>query len=72
MSSTSRMETCFNWSNMFNTELSLSLKRYWALAGHHDQNDPCITIMGNGESHFNVSLIVRGKVTKTVSINHNF
>ena len=27
--------------------------------------------MGSDESHFNVSLIVRDKVTKTVSTNHN-
>ena len=27
------------------------------------QNDPCIK-MGSDESHFNVSLIVRGKVTR--------
>ena len=35
------------------------------------KNDTCIKL-GSDESHFNVSLIVRGKVTKTVSINHNF
>ena len=28
--------------------------------------------MGSDESHFNVSLIVRGQSRKTVSINHNF
>ena len=28
--------------------------------------------MGSDESHFNVSLIVRGKVRKTLFINHNF
>ena len=28
--------------------------------------------MGIDESHFNVSLIVRDKVTKTVSTDHNF
>ena len=28
--------------------------------------------MGSNESHFKVSLIVRGKVTKTVSSDHNF
>ena len=27
--------------------------------------------MGDDEGHFNVSLIVRDKVTKTVSTNHN-
>ena len=36
----------------------------------HHQNDSCIK-MGSDESHFNVSLIVRDKVTKTVSTNHN-
>ena len=35
------------------------------------QNDFCIK-MGSGESHLNVSLIVRGKVTnKAVSTDHN-
>ena len=34
----------------------------------HHQNDTCIK-MGSDESHFNVSLIVRNKVT--VSTNHN-
>ena len=64
---------------MFNTELSQ--KRYWcglrfqeagegvydilSLPCHH-QNGSCIK-MGSNERHFNVSLIVRGKVTKTVS-----
>ena len=37
----------------------------------HHQNDSCIK-MGSDESHFNVSLIVRDKVTKTVSTDHNF
>ena len=38
----------------------------------HHQNDTCIK-MGSDESHFNVSLIVRDKVTnKTVSTNQNF
>ena len=38
----------------------------------HHRNDPCIK-MGSDKSHFNVSLIVREKVTnKTVSTNHNF
>ena len=34
----------------------------------HHQNDSCIK-MGGDESHFNVSLIVRDKVT--ASINHD-
>ena len=38
----------------------------------HHQNHPCIIKMGSEESHFNVAAIVRGKVTKTASINHNF
>ena len=29
----------------------------------HHQNDPCIK-MGSDESHFNVSIIVRDKVTR--------
>ena len=37
----------------------------------HRQNDFCIK-MGSDESHFNVLLIVRDKVTKTVSTDHNF
>ena len=37
----------------------------------HHQNDSCIK-MGNDGSPFNVLLIVRGKVTKTVSTNHKF
>ena len=43
---------------------------YLTLHCHH-QNDSC---MGNGAavSQLNVSLIVGGTVTKTVSINHNF
>ena len=37
----------------------------------HHQNDSCIKI-GNDERNFNVSLIVKDKVTnKTVSTNHN-
>ena len=36
----------------------------------HCQNDSCIK-MGCDVSRFNVSVIVRDKVTKTVSINHN-
>ena len=35
---------------------------YLSLHCHH-QNDFCI-MMGSDESHFNVSLIVRGKVTR--------
>ena len=35
----------------------------------HHQNDSCIK-MGSNESHFNVSLIVRDKVTR-LSTNHN-
>ena len=35
---------------------------YLSLHGHH-QNDSCIK-MGNDEGHFNVSLIVRDKVTR--------
>ena len=35
---------------------------YLSLHCHH-QNDFCIE-MGSDESHFNVSLIVRGKVTR--------
>ena len=38
----------------------------------HHQNDSCIKT-GSDESHFNISLIVRDKVTnKTVSTDHNF
>ena len=36
---------------------------------YHYHNDSCIK-MGSDESHFNVSLIVRDKVTR-VSTNHN-
>ena len=44
---------------------------YLSLHCHH-QNDSCIQ-MGSGESHFNVSLIVRDKVTNTtVSTDHFF
>ena len=44
---------------------------YLSLHCHH-QNDSCIK-MGRDESHFNVSLIERGKVTnKTVSTDNNF
>ena len=41
---------------------------YLSLHCHH-QNDSCIK-MGSDESHFNVSLIVRDKVTRLVSTNH--
>ena len=67
---------------LFNTELSQ--KRYWcglrsqegggrgilylSLPCHH-QNGSCIK-MGSNERHLNVSVIVRGKVTKTVSTGH--
>ena len=37
----------------------------------HHQNDSCIKV-GSDERHFNVSLTVRDKVTKTVSTDHNF
>ena len=38
----------------------------------HSQNDSCIK-MGSSKSRFNVSLIVKDKVTnKTVSTDHNF
>ena len=40
-------------------------------ATRHHHNDSCIK-MGSDESHFNVSLIVRGKVTKIASPDHNF
>ena len=44
---------------------------YLSLHCHH-QDDSCIKV-GSGESHFNVSFIVRDKVTnKTVSTDHNF
>ena len=42
---------------------------YLSLHCRH-QNDFCIK-MGSDESHFNVSLIVRDKVTK-LSTDHNF
>ena len=47
------------------------MRLYMAQRCHH-QNYPCIIKMGSEESHFNVSAFVRGKVTKTASINHNF
>ena len=37
----------------------------------HRQNDSCIKT-DSDESHFNVSLIVRDKVARQVSANHNF
>ena len=43
---------------------------YITLHCHH-QNDSRIK-MGSDESRFNVSLTVRDKVTKTVSINFSF
>ena len=43
---------------------------YLSLHCHH-QNDSCIKV-GSDESHFNVPLIVRDKVTKTVSTDYNF
>ena len=43
---------------------------YLSLHCHH-QNDFCLK-MGSDECHFNVSLIVRVKVTKTVSTSNNF
>ena len=42
---------------------------YLSLHCHH-QNDSCIKV-GSDETHFNVSLIVRDKVTRAVSTNHN-
>ena len=42
---------------------------YLSLHCHH-QNDFCIK-MGNGESHFNVSVGSDGQSHKTVSTNHN-
>jgi len=44
---------------------------YTYLTPHcHHQNDSCIKT-GSDESHFNVSFIVRGKVMRIVSTNHN-
>ena len=37
----------------------------------HHQNDFCIK-MGSDESHFNVSLIVRDRVTRQYPTDHNF
>ena len=46
---------------------------YIPIAIHcHHQNDSCIK-MGSDESHFNVSLTVRDKLTRhAVSTDHNF
>ena len=43
---------------------------YLSLHCHH-QNDSCIKT-GSDEIHFNVSLIVRDKVTNKTSTDHNF
>ena len=43
---------------------------YESDAQDHHQNDSCIK-MSRYESRLNVTLTVSGKVTKTVSINHN-
>ena len=42
---------------------------YIPIASLSSQNNFCIK-MGSDESHFNVSLIVRDKVTRRVSTNH--
>ena len=42
---------------------------YLSLHCHH-QSDSCIKV-GSDESHFNVSLIERDKVTRAVSTDHN-
>ena len=44
---------------------------YVAILHCHHQNDTCIK-MASDESHFNVSLIVRDKVTRQVSTDHNY
>ena len=36
----------------------------------HRQNDSCIK-MGSDKRHFNISVIVRDKVVRQVSTNHN-
>ena len=52
-------------------EVGLKEIIYLSLHCHH-QNDFCIKV-GSDESHFNVSLTVRDKVTKkTVSTDHSF
>ena len=43
---------------------------YLSLHCHHENGS--YIKMGNDESHFNVSLIVRDKVTRQVSTGHNF
>ena len=43
---------------------------YLTLYCQHE-NDSCIK-MGSSDSHFTVSLIVKGRVTNIVSINHTF
>ena len=74
------------WLNWFNAESSL--KRYWRGPRSEEvgvRRRLYLTLytlsppeehlhfkMGSNESHFKVSLIVRGKVTKTVSSDHNF
>ena len=71
------------WLNLFNAEFSP--KRYWRgprsqELGEEGANDyslhattrmtPALKMVSD-ESHFNVSLSVKSKVTKTVFINHN-
>ena len=63
------------WLNLFNAELSEEAlarnktpggrgrKKLHLLLRRHHQNDSCIQT-GNDDSHFNVSLIVRGRVHK--------
>ena len=75
------------WLNLFNAELSPkthwrgprsqkvegnreTMSLYVTLHCHH-QNDSCIKI-GSDESHFNVSLIVRAKVTRQCPPDHIF
>ena len=77
----------FGWLDVFSVQTCLApscLRRGTEIPGgagrgrlyltlHCDhQNDCCINKMVSDESHFNVSLIVKDKVSKTVSINHNF
>ena len=45
------------------TNCSKAIREYFTQQNRHHQNDSCIK-MGNDESHFNVSLIVRDKVTR--------
>ena len=42
-----------------------------ATLSRHHHNDFCIKV-GSDKSHFNVSLIVRNKVTRQCPQNHNF